>query len=53
MDTMVAWNKIQPRTSMPIVSPIFHARVVLNFFRAEGVFFHCVTLCFGLMFRLI
>ena len=28
MDSIVAWNKNQLRTRIPIVSPIFHDRVV-------------------------
>ena len=36
MDSIVVWNKIQLRTSIAIVSPIFHARVVCGCHQIRG-----------------
>ena len=36
MDSIVVWNKIQLRTSIPIVSPIFHAQVVCGRHQIRG-----------------
>ncbi len=36
MDSIVLWNKIQLRTRIPIVSPIFHARVVCGRHQING-----------------
>ncbi len=36
MDSVVTWKKIQLRTRIPIVSPIFHARVVCGRHQIRG-----------------
>ncbi len=36
MDSIVTWKKIKLRTRIPIVSPIFHARVVCGRHQIRG-----------------
>jgi len=36
MDSIVVWYKIQLRTRIPMVSPIFHARVVCGRHQIKG-----------------
>ena len=36
MDSIVAWNKIQLKKRIPIVSPIFHANVVCGRHQIKG-----------------
>ena len=36
MDSIVVWNKIQLKTRIPIVSPIFHTNVVCGRHQIKG-----------------